>query len=356
MADIGKYDKNLKVETKLPNVPDICFRNACEPPFCIHGLWQPRVGRRFCRMPEELAESVNETVGVLNLHTSGGRVRFVTDSSYVAIKAEWDSQSRMGHMPLSGQCGFDLFEELGERSVYRASFMPTFACEKGYEGITRFGGERRLRSFTLNLPLYNGVNALYIGLQQDAVLSEGKPYAYDRPVVYYGSSITQGGCASRPGNCYQAIQSRRFGFDFVNLGFSGNAKGELCVAEHIASLDPLVFVMDYDHNAPNEQWLRDTHEPFFARFRALRPNTPVILVSSAMPGWNVRRAVVFATYEHALRAGDAHVAFVDGAAMYAGSYAECATVDGCHPNDYGFVCMADRIGAVLETVLPPRKF
>ncbi len=353
MPNIGEIDKNLKVETTLKDVDDIRFYDVCNAPFELYGLAQKTVGTRFARMPEAFAEQVSKNVQVLNLHTAGGRVRFSTDSRYIALKVVWSGQSRMSHMPLTGQCGFDMYVDKGSRSRYHTTFTPGNNCDAGYESVVRFE-TREMRSFTINFPLYNGVDALYIGLQEDAEVAGGTKYAYDRPVVYYGSSITQGGCASRPGNSYQAILSRMFNVDHINLGFSGSARGEICMADYIAELDPLVFVLDYDHNAPNEEHLVKTHEVFFRRFRELRPDTPVIMASSAIPYWENRRAVVFRTYENALRAGDKKVAFVDGQAHFTGVYADCATVDGCHPNDYGFVCMAQSFGTALEKFLPAR--
>ena len=353
MPNIGEIDKNLKVETQLKGVEDIRFYDVCNAPFEIYGLAQKGEGTRFARMPEDFAANVSKAVEVLNLHTAGGRVRFSTDSSYIALKVLWSGQSRMSHMPLTGQCGFDLYIDKGTGSKYHATFTPGNNCDEGYESIVRFG-EREMRSFTINFPLYNGVDALYIGLQEDAEVAGGVKYAYDRPVVYYGSSITQGGCASRPGNSYQGIHSRLYNVDHVNLGFSGSARGEICMADYIAGLDPLVFVMDYDHNAPSEEHLRNTHEAFYRRFRELRPETPVVFVSSAMPMWENRRAVVFATYEKALREGDRNIAFVDGLSHFTGTFADCATVDGVHPNDYGFVRMAESIGTGVVKFLPAR--
>ncbi|MBR3692822.1 MAG: SGNH/GDSL hydrolase family protein [Clostridia bacterium] len=352
MPNIGEIDKNLKVETSL-KLEDVRFYDVCSAPFALYGMAQTGKNIRFARMPEAFAETVSKNVQTLNLHTAGGRVRFSTDSGYIAIKVLWSGQNRMSHMPLTGQCGFDLYIDEGSRSKYKATFTPGSNCDEGYESVVLLNG-REMRAFTINFPLYNGVDALYIGLQADAQLSGGAEYAYDRPVVYYGSSITQGGCASRPGNSYQGILSRQFNVDHVNLGFSGSARGEICMADYIAGLDPLVFVLDYDHNAPNEEHLVKTHEVFFRRFRELRPDTPVVMASSAMPGWENRRAVVFKTYENALRGGDKKVAFVDGQAHFTGIYADCATVDGCHPNDYGFVRMAQSIGGAVEKFLPAR--
>ena len=86
---------------------------------------------------------------------------------------------------------------------------------------------------TLNFPCYGRLCELFVGLDEGATLNEAPEYKYVRPVVYYGSSITQGGCASRPGMSYEAIISRNFNYDYINLGFSGNAKAEDEMIEYI---------------------------------------------------------------------------------------------------------------------------
>lgn len=105
------------------------------------------------------------------------------------------------------------------------------------------------------------------------------PYSIEKPIVFYGSSITQGGCASRPGNSYTHIICRWLDANMVNLGFSGNAKGEPEMAELISQIDMGALVMDYDHNAPDAEYLLNTHENFFKIIRSNHPYLPVIFVS-----------------------------------------------------------------------------
>ena len=121
-------------------------------------------------------------------------------------------------------------------------------------------------------------------------------------MVFYGHSITQGACATRPGNAYPSILSRKYGFDFINLGFSGSAKGEDAMAEYIASLDMGAFVYDYDHNAPNAEQLLKTHEKMFKTIRKAHPSMPIVIMSTTTnePFINevaLRRAVIYKTYD-----------------------------------------------------------
>ena len=108
-----------------------------------------------------------------------------------------------------------------------------------------------------------------IELEDDAKLETPTPYTLERPMVFYGSSITEGGCATRPANAYTALLSRWLDADYINLGFSGSAKGEMEIANYIAGLDMSVFILDYDHNAPTIEHLAETHEPFFKMIRSI---------------------------------------------------------------------------------------
>ena len=183
----------------------------------------------------------------------------------------------------------------------------------------------------------------------------GNEYTYEKPVVFYGSSITQGACASHPGNCYIAMLARKFDFNYVNLGFSGGCRAELEFAHYIATLDMSAFVLDYDHNAPNLAELEATHEPFFKEFRKLRPDVPVIMISasdhcSSLESRMKRREVIRKTYENAIANGDQNVYFVDGLKAYEEVGVEFCTVDNVHPNDLGFYLMYQNASPTFEKV------
>jgi hypothetical protein len=124
--------------------------------------------------------------------------------------------------------------------------------KNGY--VSRFAfPDRRLRYITIHFPSYNPLISLEIGLDKDAALGEGLDYRSELPIVYYGSSITQGGCASRPGNNYQNIVTRALELDHINLGFSGSGRGEDEIVDYMKTLKPYAFVCDFDHNA-NKEW------------------------------------------------------------------------------------------------------
>ena len=353
--EIEKVDKNFLVDQEIDKT-GLAFYSPEKPPFRLYGV--KREGDRFYRIPPSVAESVSEGVLTLAKHTSGGRVRFMTDSENIAIKARLINAGAGSNQSSMGRSGFDFYVD----NVYAWSFLPPAEVPYGYESMKNLE-EKKDRLITLNMPSYCGVYEFYIGLDEDARVWEAPDYTYEKPIVYYGSSITQGGCASRPGANYQNWISRALDTNYINLGFSGNAKAEIEIANYIAGLDMSVFVYDYDHNAPTVEFLRETHERMFKIIRDKRPDLPILLVSapiapSPRKGRDTemfeRRDVVKATYERALAKGDKKVWFISGDEFFLEVGNEF-TCDHTHPTDLGFYFMAKKMIPVIGEMLRHRE-
>lgn len=351
----AQVDANLAVASEL-NENDLVFYDVRKPPFSIYGLYNSQNEPQFKRLPDDVAAAVSANVQVLYTNTAGGRVRFSTDSDVIAIKTVMSGVGRMPHFSLTGGASFDLYIDHanGQISQFYKIFIPPYEVENGYESEIKFNSIEQ-RYFTINFPTYSNVEALYVGVRSGAALGAGLTYKNELPVVYYGSSITQGGCASRPGNVYSAVISRRLDLDYINLGFSGSAKGESAMVDYIASLPMSVFVSDYDHNS-SERNLAKTHWALYEKIRSAHPDIPYIMVSKAdienAPIENLRRRdTIIAHFHRAKEQGDTKVYFVDGATIYDGPYRDMCTVDTIHPNDLGHALMADAIGMVLKNAL-----
>lgn len=170
-------------------------------------------------------------------------------------------------MPLSGSGGFDLYRETGGQQSFVGAYIPPLDGENGFDGIVYTQNTTgKSVNYILNFPTYNPVTKLYIGIKAGSRTETPDKYINKKPVVFYGSSITQGGCASRPGNIYQNFLSRALNMDYLCLGFAGNAKGEKKIAGYMAKLHMCAFVSDYDHYAPDSEHLRNTH---FALYEAI---------------------------------------------------------------------------------------
>lgn len=351
MRDITEIDHNFKNENKV-ELSDVCFYNVKENSWCLFGLINDGI---FRRMPENVAVKVNEGVCELHTNTSGGRLRFSTDSPCVAICATMPDEVHFSHMPNSGISGFDMYAD----GDYVRTFIPPVDLSGGYEAVHHFPDSRK-RDIMIHFPLYNNVKDLYIGLQNGYSFKESTPYRNDRKVIFYGSSITQGGCVSRPGLAYPAQVSLKLNCDFLNLGFSASAKGEVVMAEYIAGLKPDIFVMDYDHNAPTPEFLEDTHEGFFKAFRNIQKNVPVIFMTAPNARfdeelWTKRRKIVYRTYGNAVTSGDRNVYFVDGKELWGDIDWQMCSADALHPNDIGHYRMAQRLLPVIQKIMEKIK-
>jgi len=340
MMNISKIDKNFDVSDEISREGIAFYDIKCEP-FSVHGVFYENGA--YVRMPDSVAASVSDGVRILAKNTAGGRVRFITDSPYIAVKAVQKGRPDMSHMPATGQAGIDLYENINGEEIFSKTFIPE-SKDGGFERIYDFStsGEHNV---TLNLPLYFNLCELYIGLKKGSSVKKAPDYSVKVPIVYYGSSITQGGCASRPGNSYQGFLSRWYDADYINLGFSGNAKGEDNMAEYIASLDMSCFVYDYDHNAPSARHLELTHEKFYKIIRAAHPDIPILFMSRPKiyltEDEKLRSDIVYKTYRAALSRGENVYHIFSNELMELSG--DEGTVDGCHPTDLGFFSMAKRI-------------
>ena len=334
------------------NDENIVFLNVTEPPFKIYGIHDASVS--FHRMPDSAAEAASGGVAEKNRSPAGGRVRFATDSPAVAVRVVTEEWCGAPHITPLAYTGFDLYAGKDGKEDYAGSFYPALDCKDGYEGIKRFGS-CGMREYTLNLPLFNEIYELYIGVEKGSKVIRHSPYRTEKPVVFYGSSITQGVGASRPGTTYESVLCRMLDCNYINLGFSGSAKGEEPIAEYISGLDMSAFVMDYDHNAPDPSYLEKTHYRFFRRVRDRNPELPIILMTKPDGGLDEenmrRRTVIMQTYLNARAAGDKKIFFIDGYGFFAGYSRGDCTVDGCHPNDLGFRLMAEKTAGVLGKIL-----
>ena len=345
MSDISSIDKNFQVGSTI-NKEGIKFYDAKCAPFSIHGLMYSE--GVFHRIPFDVAERTNDGVRRLNRNTAGGRVRFKTDSPYVAISVKYATLGRMPHFAFCGSIGFDLYE--GTR--YVKTFTPTVDPRTELESLIDLG-EAKERVIVINFPLYSSVKELYIGVAENANIAPPEKYSNAKPIVYYGSSITQGGCASRPGTCYQAYVSRRFNADYINLGFSGSARADDAITEYIKGLDMGIFVYDYDHNSPTPEHLQATHEKMFLAVREANPTLPIIMMSRPLhkcnrtPSDEKRMEIIKKTYENAKLRGDSNVYFLNGDDLTELCKNE-GTVDNCHPTDFGFASMAHALIKLIE--------
>lgn len=350
-------DKNMIVNETIGDIP-VIWRNVLEPPFSLYGFSEP-VGRPFFRrVPEQVAEATSPQVALLSRESAGGRVRFSTDSPFIAIRARFRAVGRSSHLTMISSAGFDLYTENEFGSRFIREFRMPYDMKDRYEQIIRLD-EGKMRSFTVHFPVHSVVESLEIGLAPEAALSEALPYRALPPVLVYGSSIVHGTAATRPGLVYTAMLARDLRMDVCNYGFSGNAKGEEAIARWLADQPMSIFVCDYDHNAPTPEHLEATHHRFYEIIRAKNPDVPYIMISRPNYWTNLtasedvlrRRDTVMRSYLKARETGDRNIYFIDGVSFFAKEGGYDLSVDSIHPNDAGFFAMAESIGSLIKHIL-----
>jgi len=255
-----------------------------------------------------------------------------------------------------GQTGVDLY--VG--NVYWDTAVADKEARPGkvYEHMYFKGQKREMRDITFYLSLYGPVKVLEIGLDNDAVVEFARPFAVAAPVVFYGTSITQGGSASRPGMTYQAILGRKLNLDHVNLGFSGSGKGEAAVARAVAEIKAAAFVLDFAQNNGTVESLAKVYDPFIGILRERHPDTPIVAITPIyraieLTGSQVNeqmRDLIRKVVSRRIAEGDGHLQLVEGTDLLGTSRVD-GLVDGSHPNDLGFHWMAEGLGERLRKVL-----
>jgi hypothetical protein len=314
----------------------------------------------YDRLPAKAEGVVRAPVWSLSRNSAGLCVRFATDAT--TIHARWTLTSNnlaMPHMPATGVSGLDLYVKTdGGQWRWLAVGRPTQATNS----VQLVSGiPAGTREYLLYLPLYNGVSSVEIGIPKDSMLAKAapRPAASRRPIVFWGTSITQGGCASRTGMVHTAILGRRLEREVINLGFSGNGKMEPEVAQLLAEVDAAVYVIDCLPNMVADE-VTERVEPLVRILRKAHPDTPIVLVedrtytdafliASKLERNQQSRAALRKAYGRLAADGVLHLHYLEGEGLL-GDDGE-ATVDSSHPTDLGFVRMADVFEKVLEPLL-----
>lgn len=357
--DVSKVDKNF---SNYYSTEGMNTYNVNSKQFKLYGLYRDTNEYDFKRLPHFFVEKTNnQSIKTLYKNTSGIRVKFKTDSRRIILKCILPNVSEIPHMPLTGSSCFDLYADGHYCNVFRpgidikGEYSDNIMEQDGYCSGYTFP-DKQMREILIHFPLYNEVSEVYIALEENAEIVKADDYAIFKPIIFYGSSITQGACASHPGNCYPAIISRWLDCDYTNLGFSGGCFAELEMSEYISSLEKSIFVYDYDHNAPTLECLESTHERFFREIRKNNPDLPVIFVSASdfycgREMREKRKKVIKRTYDNAIAEEDDNVYFIDGTDIYSKVGVDYCTVDDTHPNDLGFYCMAKAISKVIKEII-----
>ncbi len=323
----------------------------------VEGRGFADTAKYFDRLPSRAEGVVRDAVWSLSRHSAGMLVRFRTDATQIHVDYSVTSpRLAMPHMPATGVSGLDLYAE-DEQGNWKwvAVVAP---AEAATNKMVVSGLRPGTRNYAFYLPLYNGTEHLRVGVPAGATFTPIAPRTQE-PIVFYGTSITHGACASRPGMPHPAILGRRLNRPVINLGFSGNGRMELEVGGFLQELDAAVYVIDCLPNMQADE-VRARTVPLVRQLRSARPKTPIVLVEdrSYSGSWlidsqrernHTSRVALREEYQRLLDSGVEGLFWIDGEALLGEDRDD--TTDGSHPSDLGFLRHADAMEPVLRKVL-----
>lgn len=359
---LDKYDTAMRAQA-APAF-EYQWHDPRRAPMQIAGLaWFEREGL-LRRLPAKPAEKLPEAVENLADQVPGAQIRFRSNTRLVAVRVKLRGVACNAAIPATGQCGFDLY--VGPAGDQRFISVTKYDHTRSqYENLLfeRMRLPPRLLDFALNFPLGMAIDDIQVGLETGARVEAPAPFAVEGPMVIYGTSITHGACASRPGMAYPSILGRRLNVDVVNLGFGGSGKGEPEVARTLAGISrPACLVLDYEANTSGLEHLKQTLPAFIATLRAAHPAVPIVVATKIpfsqenyndiLPERLRCRDYQKSVVDDLRQRGDRHIHFLDVGALLGRDFAE-GTVDGVHPTTLGFKLMADVFEPCLRALLFP---
>lgn len=338
----------------------ILWHTPDQEPFSLQGFAFNDENTHYCRLPasiKPLLEQERPQLLELMRHTAGGALRFSTDSREIRIRAELDGPAYMSHMTPAGQCGFDCYlRSPGQSDWFMAGVTKFPIHNRSYECCIFSQPESRLWEVMIYFPLYIGMNKIEVGIRDKAEIKRCSEFTQTGSIAVHGTSITQGGCASRPGMTYPAILGRLLDCEIYNFGFSGNGVANPCLASEIASISDLrLLIVDIEENAGPDNLLKKNLPAFLDIVRKAKPHLPVLVLSGAsMPRerWDMeylQKKISWSEFQRSeimrrRENGDIRMHFIDGRQIDL----EDATVDGIHLTDLGFHKIANALALAIR--------
>lgn len=341
-------------------MPDLRWLALTDAPLSVHGLaWFAENGGEVYRLPKRLKGVVRDAVWSLATCPSGARVRFASDTTAISIRTDYDADELAKNTGRSSWGALALYAD----GIFWRKAMPEAPGLADFEFVS--GLPRALRHFTIHLPAIYGPKSIAIGLDADARVLPPAPLAVAKPIVFYGTSITQGATVGHGGLAYQSILGRILAADFVNLGFAGNGLGEPEMARATAEIDASCFVLDFSQNSPSPDHLRAHYGPFIDCLRAAHPATPIVCVTPIFSSKELFTStwaydnpamseVIRQVVAERIARGDRCLLLIEGR-MLLGPDDTDGLSDGLHPNEIGFRLMAERLAPALRTALSLNK-
>ncbi len=301
---------------------------------------------RYDRLPLSYKEIVRKPVWELSKASAGMSIRFFSNSTSISVKWAVLNNFKMDHMAETGIKGIDLYFNNKSNWQYLNTARPQ-GINNEYVLINNMASE--MREFKMFLPLYDGLVNIEVGIDTNSVIK--KPLKnHNKPIIFYGTSITQGGCASRPGMAHTNIISRKLNIDCINFGFSGNGRMEQPIAKLISELNPAFYVIECLPNMMNAEQIANRTIPLVKTIREKRPETAIVFVENFIyepsildkemdENINKLNTALKTEYTKMIEGGFDNIFYVDSENATGDDHE--GTVDGVHFTDLGFIRYAD---------------
>jgi hypothetical protein len=299
---------------------------------------------RYERLPAYLKEKTRPPVWSLGKCSAGLAIRFRSNSTKIGARWELLNDNVMNHMAFTGIKGMDLYALNGSNWEFVNTARPS---GKITEAVISSNMDGVMREFMLFLPLYDGVTALEIGVDSLSVIDQPDINLPNRqkPLICYGTSILQGGCATRPGMAHTNILARWLNREVINLGFSGNAKLDYEIAELIAQREASAILLDFMPNV-NVSEIEEKTEKFYRIIRDKLPEIPIFFIENPQypkAAYDLesqklikeKNEALNKIFKHLKKTGEKNIKLIPSNGMI-GDDNE-ATVDGVHFTDLGFL-------------------
>ena len=301
---------------------------------------------RYDRLPISYKEIVREPVWDLSKSSAGMSIRFLSNSKSINVKWTILNNLKMNHMAETGIKGVDLYFKNKDNWQYLNTGRPD-GIKNESTLINNMSEE--MREFKIFLPLYDGVVNIEVGIDSNSIIK--KPLKNrNKSIIFYGTSITQGGCASRPGMVHTNIISRKLDLDCINFGFSGNGRMEQPIAKLISESNPLFYVIECMPNMINPENVTNKTIPLVNTIRENNPEAPIVFVENFIPTSPIldkkrendireMNLALKTEYEKMISEGYNNIFYIKSKNAI-GDDNE-GTVDGVHFTDLGFLRYAD---------------
>ncbi|MGN1059159.1 MAG: SGNH/GDSL hydrolase N-terminal domain-containing protein [Clostridia bacterium] len=355
--DIKKMDvKKLDINFVPPQVEGVTYRLYQPMELTLEGFpWQSENKQPYFRLPERAKAKLPQAIVDLAECATGGVVRFCSDSRALQLTGAYLPFNPIPHMPLTGQAGFDVYVRENGKDRLLTNFKPQTEDIAGgqYDFVYSCLLPEGMHEYRIYMPLYVGLEKLEIGLEEGSRVEKAPAHRVEKPLLFYGASITQGACASRPSTCQAAMAAAAVDAELINLAFSNNGGCEPEMAELISELDLSCLIVSTRPKVKQPE----LYENFFKIIREKRPDLPVIFTMYPLVNSEQReslkkgRDITLRTYMTAKDSGDQKVYFLDGFNVLGDLTPEAASVDRTHPTDLGFYFMAKAIIPVLREAL-----